>query len=571
MSYRSEMRARVLGESAQQILGGSIRVGDHVHAGLAQKGGAGFKGVVDRVEGNFVYVNIGTDKFGDRIIKAPLKTVMKEAALHEGKDFAIVVVDPDGGSPSWKRGGQGHTAVPKVVWQMHSLASHELKDAVELAREKHPKLNVSIENKSGRIVRVLKPGEKLPSKLTEGEQISCPSCHRKVDKNAGWCRHCKQDITEGTDDDSIRRKASIHWSRETRYYEPGPYNNGFLAAQRGEKHPPLGSAAFQAGFDAGKKTVKEAYSRNHDGEWHVLCKKCKHEWYQASGPTTCPKCKAERRYLEKTGSDTVNEAPSLFGKNGAWGPAVGKAVSKWGNSRFTEAELEKVWKVANKYPNDAKREYALRCVDELKGLGRAKFKDADSLLSVKIPSGLAPMVAKGIRNNIEDALNESTDAVGKAVSAFGKNLAAQSRYTEKQCQFLSKWANSYQNGPKREYALQIFDYMRNLGPKAWREKEDVITAVKIPAGLTDTFAASIRLDARYAAKDCLTESSNGAMGKPKAPSETDRLKVSQAQELIAVKMRQSQATMAAQLRDVANKSREQQVKLNAPKGTAHSS
>ena len=560
MSYRSEMKARVLGESAQQILGGRIRVGDRVHAGLAQKGGAGFQGVVDRVEGNFVYVNIGTDKFGDRIIKAPLKTVMKEAALSEGKDFAIVVVDPDGGSPSWKRGGQGHTAVPKVVWQMHSLASHELKDAVELARDKYPKLNVSIENKSGRIVRVLKPGEKLPSKLTESEQISCPSCHRKVDKDAGWCRHCKQDITEseqdtvntsasgsksyenyflkklkvagyasvrdipdnkksaffkdvdsnwtaeneetdpkamsscpychrrylkiagycphckqditeGTDDDSIRRRASIHWSRETRYYEPGPYNNGFLAAKRGENHPPLGSAAFQAGFDAGKKSKNEAYSRNHDGEWHVLCKKCKHEWYQSSGPTRCPKCKAERRYLEKTGSDTVNEASSLFGKGGAWGPAVGKAVSKWGNSRFTEAELEKVWKVANKYPNDAKREYALRCVDELKELGRAKFKDADSLLSVKIPSGLAPMVAKGIRNNLEDALMESTEAVGK----------------------------------------------------------------------------------------------------PKAPSETDRLKVSQAQELIAVKMRQSLSIMAAKLRDVANKSREQQVKLNAPKGTAHSS
>jgi hypothetical protein len=85
-----------------------IRVGDRVHAGMATKGGAGFKGIVDRVEGNFVYVIIGTDKFGDRIIKAPMRTIMKEAT----------------------------------------------------------------------------------------EMISCPSCHRKVAKGAGYCPHCKQDITE---------------------------------------------------------------------------------------------------------------------------------------------------------------------------------------------------------------------------------------------------------------------------------------------------------------------------------------------------------------------------------------
>ena len=81
--------------------------------------------------------------------------------LDEGKDYSMVVVDPDGGSPSWKRGGHGHTPVPKVVWQMHSLDASELKDAVELAHKAHPKLNVSIENKSGRVIRVVKPGQKF--------------------------------------------------------------------------------------------------------------------------------------------------------------------------------------------------------------------------------------------------------------------------------------------------------------------------------------------------------------------------------------------------------------------------
>ena len=67
--------------------------------------------------------------------------------LDEGKDYSMVVVDPDGGSPSWKRGGHGHTPVPKVVWQMHSLDASDLKHAVELAHKAHPKLNVSIEKR----------------------------------------------------------------------------------------------------------------------------------------------------------------------------------------------------------------------------------------------------------------------------------------------------------------------------------------------------------------------------------------------------------------------------------------
>jgi len=65
-----------------------VRVGDYVHAGFAVKGGAGFSGRVDKVDGNWVYVNLGKDKsikfsndpkwgadWGDRIIKAPMKNV----------------------------------------------------------------------------------------------------------------------------------------------------------------------------------------------------------------------------------------------------------------------------------------------------------------------------------------------------------------------------------------------------------------------------------------------------------------------------------------------------------------
>lgn len=56
-----------------------VKVGDKVHAGMGTRGGAGFSGVVDKVDDRYVYVNIGKDKYGDRIIKAPHSHVMKEA------------------------------------------------------------------------------------------------------------------------------------------------------------------------------------------------------------------------------------------------------------------------------------------------------------------------------------------------------------------------------------------------------------------------------------------------------------------------------------------------------------
>ena len=68
-----------------------IKVGDYVHAGFAVKGGAGFSGRVDKIEGNRVYVNVSKDKsvrmkddpkWGDRIIIAPTKNVTVQEAIH---------------------------------------------------------------------------------------------------------------------------------------------------------------------------------------------------------------------------------------------------------------------------------------------------------------------------------------------------------------------------------------------------------------------------------------------------------------------------------------------------------
>jgi len=57
-----------------------VKVGDEVHAGFGQKGGAGFKGTVHKIEGEYVYVKLDSvgNKYGDRIVKAHHSTVTKE-------------------------------------------------------------------------------------------------------------------------------------------------------------------------------------------------------------------------------------------------------------------------------------------------------------------------------------------------------------------------------------------------------------------------------------------------------------------------------------------------------------
>ena len=196
-----------------------VRVGDYVHAGFAVKGGAGFSGRVDKVDGNWVYVNVGKDKsvrftndpdsnWGERIIKAPMKNVSlqeestdsdyetyfrgmlkkhgydspadipddkkddffnavdagykakNESALTEAPEtFAVMAIGD--ASPSWKQGMYGHSAEIKVLWHMWDLAKNEIVHAAKMAREKHPNATISVENKSGKIVKVFKPKEDI--------------------------------------------------------------------------------------------------------------------------------------------------------------------------------------------------------------------------------------------------------------------------------------------------------------------------------------------------------------------------------------------------------------------------
>ena len=58
-----------------------VRVGDKVHLGIGTKGGAGHKGTVHKIDGDIVHVNVGSGKFGDRIIKGHISKLTKEETL----------------------------------------------------------------------------------------------------------------------------------------------------------------------------------------------------------------------------------------------------------------------------------------------------------------------------------------------------------------------------------------------------------------------------------------------------------------------------------------------------------
>ena len=84
--WKEVMYATATKQAMSEAVQRPLRVGDYVHAGFAVKGGAGFSGRVDKIDGNYVYVNVSKDKsvqfkddpltrWGDRIIKAPIKNV----------------------------------------------------------------------------------------------------------------------------------------------------------------------------------------------------------------------------------------------------------------------------------------------------------------------------------------------------------------------------------------------------------------------------------------------------------------------------------------------------------------
>jgi len=72
-----------------------FKVGDKVHLGLKQKGGAGMRGTLHKIDGDTVHVNLGKEKFGDRIVRGQMKNLTKEEVSLEEKKM-------EGEDPCWK-------------------------------------------------------------------------------------------------------------------------------------------------------------------------------------------------------------------------------------------------------------------------------------------------------------------------------------------------------------------------------------------------------------------------------------------------------------------------------------
>jgi hypothetical protein len=66
-------------EEARKLRGLRHKVGHIVHAGLAVKGGAGYRGEVVKIDKDHTYIKIGKNQFGDRIVRAPHHVV----SIHE--------------------------------------------------------------------------------------------------------------------------------------------------------------------------------------------------------------------------------------------------------------------------------------------------------------------------------------------------------------------------------------------------------------------------------------------------------------------------------------------------------
>jgi len=80
----SEDFKKLRGEDHEVKPASNAQIGDKVHAGIGRKGGAGYSGVITKVDDTHAYIKVGeTGKFGDRIVKSPHKLVTNYSRISE--------------------------------------------------------------------------------------------------------------------------------------------------------------------------------------------------------------------------------------------------------------------------------------------------------------------------------------------------------------------------------------------------------------------------------------------------------------------------------------------------------
>ena len=213
--------------------------------------------------------------------------------------------------------------------------------------------------------------------------VTVPPSNNEDFGAAKVCKTCKHPLSEHSEDGcehggckcletSINEEAISQYEVQRVYDEVGDIGETeILCGVRGLRVTPQGQVISY---------ICEAASKQ------LQCSKCGEKFSSAESDPECPKCGA-------TFMVWLESAPS----------------------RYTEAQLTKVWKYASSRKNDDKREYALQCLDQLKASGKPEFDDVD------IPKGLGYMGAQDNRTSIRKELSESVvdDSIGLEASSLG--------------------------------------------------------------------------------------------------------------------------------------------------------
>jgi hypothetical protein len=148
-------------------------------------------------------------------------------------------------------------------------------------------------------------------------------------------------------------------------------------------------------------------------EWKKACKKCGRP---LGIDGRCRPCLVKAGKLKEESQrdtckycDATVMGPNVVCKKCAKSRGVGQQGQRANlkesfGSKFTEKQSEQLWKVANKYSNTEKREYALRCLELIKDLGPEKARRGPEFDDVKEPKNLGTMAKQAVRMDMRDAV-----------------------------------------------------------------------------------------------------------------------------------------------------------------------
>lgn len=152
--------------------------------------------------------------------------------------------------------------------------------------------------------------------------------------------------------------------------------------------------------------------------------------------------------------------------------------------------------------------------------------------------------------------NEQTDALMKTHQPFYVDVSGHSYAT------ISTLRKDLRRAGYQTHMYVKEGALPTMLSEAWVEQMSVYGMIRV--GLLSELVV---LDAKRSASHLLKLVREELTPKPKAPTEVDRLKTQQKQQLIMLKTQQNNDLLQAQTRELEKKSREQQQKLSEPKKT----